>query len=573
MKNLLFVLFMLVLVQLSYAQKRRLSFSELMSEIRQGKDTIYKLDNAEIYTEEDRNGRFGLNQNPNNRGGGRLAPPNNDTIIINKHLIFDKVTFLNRGVFFPQIIFKKSISFNACDGRQFTFLNCIFEDNARFDEYERLDIAKCLFRKGAMFNGKERTTISNCTFGIEKDSSKTKVRHSISFSSATADHAVIILDTKFNYSGENSEVSFFLKFSEINLRYCHFKSSVIFRYIFVSDKFSIKNNEFDKNVVFATVKIPIENSAITWSNLKGKIAVLKDTTTENRGRALREAIYTAKDNSELLDENNYDEFISVYSKFLQLYKFRSNSYWYNECYVEMRDIMTRKSALQYQIKPNMRNYLDWKIKVFLKDFSDYGTDYTKSIIYAMEVIFWFALVYFLFPSDTDNLSRKRFFAFFRKSTEYFKTDASLIEIYRTQKEKEIKDLKEFRAMLISSQNSIPKSISFITKPAYQINLMTNSISLWVLKNIDLVGGKWENLSPKRKLWLSIWVALFFTGYVFFGVFMRALNAFALSLNSLTTLGYGGIAARGISRYLVVIEGLIGWFLLTIFSVSLIGQVL
>jgi len=39
------------------------------------------------------------------------------------------------------------------------------------------------------------------------------------------------------------------------------------------------------------------------------------------------------------------------------------------------------------------------------------------------------------------------------------------------------------------------------------------------------------------------------------------------------LGYGGISARGISRYLVVVEGLIGWFLLTIFGVSLIGQVL
>lgn len=571
MKNLLFIFFILVAVQLSCAQKRRLSFSEMMSEIQQSKDTTYRLENAEIYTEEQRDARFGSNQNPDNRGGGRPMLPNTDTITVSKHLIFEKVIFLNRGTSFPKIIFKKSISFNACNG-QFAFVACVFEENTRFDEYERLDIAKCIFKKGAMFNGKERTTISNCSFGTEGNS-KLKGRNSISFTSAAADHAVIISDSKFNFSGENSEVSFFLKFSEINLRYCHFNSAVVFRYIFVSDKFSIKNNEFEKNVVFATVKIPIENSAITWANLHGKIAVLKDSTVQNRGRALKETIFTAKNKAELSDENNYDEFISVYSKFLQIYKFRSNSSSYNQCYVEMRDIMTRKSALQYELNPNIRTYLDWKIKVFLKDFSDYGTDYTKSIIYAIDVIFWFALIYFLFPSDTDNLSKKRFFTFFRKSTEYFKTDSSLIDIYRMQKEREVKDLQNFRAMLISSQDSIPKSIAFITKPAYQINLITNSFSLWVLKNIDLVGGKWENLSKKRKLWLSIWVALFFVGYVLWGVFMRALNAFALSLNSLTTLGYGGIAARGLARYLVVIEGLIGWFLLTIFSVSLIGQVL
>jgi Ion channel len=52
-----------------------------------------------------------------------------------------------------------------------------------------------------------------------------------------------------------------------------------------------------------------------------------------------------------------------------------------------------------------------------------------------------------------------------------------------------------------------------------------------------------------------------------------LNAIMLSINVFVTLGYGEIPARGLARYLAVIEGMLGWFLLSIFSVSLISQVL
>jgi hypothetical protein len=54
---------------------------------------------------------------------------------------------------------------------------------------------------------------------------------------------------------------------------------------------------------------------------------------------------------------------------------------------------------------------------------------------------------------------------------------------------------------------------------------------------------------------------------------QILEAFALSMNAFVTLGYGDMPARGISRYLAVLEGLTGWFLLSIFSASLISQIL
>ena len=58
-----------------------------------------------------------------------------------------------------------------------------------------------------------------------------------------------------------------------------------------------------------------------------------------------------------------------------------------------------------------------------------------------------------------------------------------------------------------------------------------------------------------------------------GFSVSLLNAFTLSVNSFTTLGFGNIPTHGIAKYFCVLEGFIGWFLLSIFTVALINQVL
>ncbi|MCB0481988.1 MAG: two pore domain potassium channel family protein [Flavobacteriales bacterium] len=69
---------------------------------------------------------------------------------------------------------------------------------------------------------------------------------------------------------------------------------------------------------------------------------------------------------------------------------------------------------------------------------------------------------------------------------------------------------------------------------------------------------------------SFIMALLFVIYI---GFVNIINALTLSMNAFTTLGFGDIPTHGAARYVTIIEGLIGWFLLTIFSVSLINQVL
>lgn len=57
----------------------------------------------------------------------------------------------------------------------------------------------------------------------------------------------------------------------------------------------------------------------------------------------------------------------------------------------------------------------------------------------------------------------------------------------------------------------------------------------------------------------------------FGLLLSVTNATALSLNAFTTLGFGNIPTRGFARYICIIQGFIGWFLLSIFTVALINQ--
>jgi hypothetical protein len=58
-----------------------------------------------------------------------------------------------------------------------------------------------------------------------------------------------------------------------------------------------------------------------------------------------------------------------------------------------------------------------------------------------------------------------------------------------------------------------------------------------------------------------------------GFLTSLVNGITLSLNSFVTLGFGNIPTHGIARYVCILEGFLGWFLLSIFTVAMINQVL
>ena len=58
-----------------------------------------------------------------------------------------------------------------------------------------------------------------------------------------------------------------------------------------------------------------------------------------------------------------------------------------------------------------------------------------------------------------------------------------------------------------------------------------------------------------------------------GFLLSLINSLSLSLNAFVTLGFGSIPTKGLARYVCIIQGFLGWFLLSLFTVALINQVL
>jgi hypothetical protein len=93
-------------------------------------------------------------------------------------------------------------------------------------------------------------------------------------------------------------------------------------------------------------------------------------------------------------------------------------------------------------------------------------------------------------------------------------------------------------------------------------------------------SEWDR-EPKYKTWLQMKLAFkknndtpFWStitkSSIYFTIGM--VNAFTLSINSFVTLGFGTIPTRGLPRYVCILQGFLGWFLLSLFLVALLNQV-
>lgn len=113
----------------------------------------------------------------------------------------------------------------------------------------------------------------------------------------------------------------------------------------------------------------------------------------------------------------------------------------------------------------------------------------------------------------------------------------------------------------------------MVKPLYHFSLLYHQMAQWLYRRGEVLSGRWIDLKPAKKIAVSAVVCTTILLYGVFLVCVRGVNALFLSINTFSTLGFGNIPVKGISRYTAILEGFIGWFLLSIFSVSLISQIL
>lgn len=636
MKILFFSLFFLFSFQI-FAQKtenrRKMTFAQFVKEAQECKGEVYQLSNADIQISSQDQYRFSLeyvgrlSQEQETKKNNVLKSfvDSLPKIVFPKPINLYQVNFLpdlndyQTGIIFLKCIFEKSLAFYDCNVNHFVFVACHFKGLLLFlnekenpnkihniqvgtNDPNESKFEKCILEQGL------RTEIANNKTNIRIFNIISKGIVDLNYSGGAGGMGMLgdieIWKSTFSYPEKNTQTIRLLgiwamdanrllisdsKFEDTKTRNhglfltgrykgISLKNNILdvnlhtYR-LTVEDDFIVENNQFNKKFSPSdgeSLKFDLYSTNISWNQISGKLTTDK-TIFNERGDSL--VIYEARSDLELANEDDYKRLLALYGRFYTLYKNRIDMQSANACRIEIKNIETRKSAYDYRQTHTLKAYLDWKMNVFLHDFSDYGTDYVKSMIYALQVIAFFAVFYFFFPSQEDNLSKNRFMRFFNKAIEYFKTDKQLTEFQQEQKEEELRKIAHFKENLLASQNQIPKIVFWLGRPFYESVFAYNRFVIWLLQSSDFVKGTWQNLRKSQKLLLSFWVSVYFLSFVLVGLLMRIINAIAMSLNFFTTLGYGEIQAQGISKYLAVLEGAIGWFLLTVFSASLVSQLL
>lgn len=147
------------------------------------------------------------------------------------------------------------------------------------------------------------------------------------------------------------------------------------------------------------------------------------------------------------------------------------------------------------------------------------------------------------------------------------------EIYQEEKKDELMTFTEFKEYMHKSQKETPSYFIWLAKPIYYFSSTNYKVISTLFDKTDVLKGKWVDLPKRKKIIVSFLMGLWIVILLFFDLLLKFINALTLSLNTFTTLGFGEIPTKGLPRYLSIIQGFIGWFMLSIFSVSLISQLL
>ena len=481
------------------------------------------------------------------------------------------------NVKFKDCVFKKGFGFYNCSIDEAFFTNCLFEgkesecgiydgkvdrdinfDGCTFSNdwglvfvdtksMSRLDIYNCKFNNinDYNFNGfdvaflnfdVELLSISNCVF--QKNLKKGEP----------------------NISFENLKVDF-LKISSVNVPFIDVGN------LTVNNDFIVKNLTLDDKIIFDKMHFDNEGTNFSWKNISGN-KIYIDPLEEDEFLA-----YNALSEVAISNEFNFNRLLKLYNRFFIMYKESGDLKSANACYVEMKDLETQRLKYLYETNGGSNYFLNYNLNRFLNFFADYGTSPVRSVQISGWVILIFAFFYFFFYSAWDQINRKFLMDKGNQLMSYFKSEQKLEELYSDKHKEELSSFTEFKQNLKESKEQVPFFFMLFLKPLYWVAVIKHKGNKSLYKRVEFLQGKWVDLTAGKKFFLGTITFLTIITYGVYLIAIRSLNSLILSVNTFTTLGFGDIPVVGVSRYVAILEGFLGWFLLSIFSVSLISQIL
>jgi hypothetical protein len=612
MKKLSTLLFFFSISAACFSQETKFkeySYTQFFEMLEAEKDTIFKLENAIIQFDAVTDSIYRSSQVEDSLGNYEFHSVRTDSIHITKALNLTNVHFLpgsyidRAGLFL--MVFHKEV--NLKNTNEITVGNSLFKE--RFKYTVDKDLISSDYTDNIK-NSVGMTSFQNCTFlkGL-----RAYKFHELDNNQLIS--AQLAFEKCLIYPLEDQDLfhSYFYlpSITTLNISECVFKGKgrvfisyggkVKIMYIgknsfieplvalsqaeSLSDFFlyEISENTFE-NTLLVSFDL-LEKFVFDWDQLKnGVISQL------NYERSLRK-LNTSKDfdySESYIDPktiaNYFKEYriknteafreeSKLYGQFYKKYKGEQDIETANKVYVELKDLQTARFKYQYQESPSFKTFFTWKINQFLKVFSAYGTEPARAIIFSLYVILAFALIYLLFPNSWDAHGKNRIVDRYRFFFKYLQRNAGMHEVYLEEKKQDLLGYEEFKSIIINSEKSVPRFFSVTALPLYQWAVSGTQISAKILSKVDILKGTWEDLPAGQKAWKSFLLVGGFLIALVYDLLIKVLNALMLSINTFTTLGFGEIPIKGLPRYLAIIQGFIGWFMLTIFSVSLISQLL
>ncbi len=481
------------------------------------------------------------------------------------------------------VTFNDYLVFFGCKPIKAIFSHCSFKKTLRIytSELEFIDFDTCNFELGFKVERtpvKDRLKFAGCNFSFNPNIPNPTTEYdmgAILFVIANKNDALdlTLQDCAFNLPDSmKNNPDFFLNltdshFSNLRMFDNKFNANVDFSQSTVDNTFLTYDCEYNGKIMMDAFNINPVNTQIQWSTVSGNRLAVYDAKSKR--------IFHGGLIDSLHDEFLFDNLISRYASFYGAFRAQGNKISANECYVEWKNIETKYFKNRYIEKGGKNNFFSYIMNEFLRIFCDYGTNPLKAINIALYVLLAFASIYFFFPYTVKVFGRRSLFQQLKIYGYYLSSPKSLLEIESAEfaHNKDPKSYSEYISFLRVAGKAVPWYFNIFAKPLYFIERLKEKPAKLFYKIIDLFPDEWTSMSGSKKLLATIVYGFVVLFTIVWFLLIHTLDSIMLSLNVFSTLGFGQIPIKGIPRYLTIVEGFVGWFLLSIFIVSLISQVI
>ena len=380
------------------------------------------------------------------------------------------------------------------------------------------------------------------------------------------------MDNRFDYES----AAFLIQITACDELYFteNFIYSNKWNYLFLNDitSLSLNHNRIDADLLFEIDKVA-SNYNMQWPLTDKRIIPLNYIFFHQDISMLKneslDSIYThVRD----VDDLYYREELVFLSKFHAYFEAFHDRQSANDIYIKIKDRETERLAYLNEIEGTFSTYFELQTNRFLKSFSNYGTSPSKIVISSFKIILVFGLFFIFSRNSWNKMNLHLLNQKIAQSVTYFTTNKNIVTAFEIN-EAELQETTKTREVLKEQKKKIPWVFTLFTSLFLWFQQKRLQLKLRGWNYLNVVKNNWVGLSSFKRFLNNVLFVFVLSGYVVYKVAVLLTNALTLSINSFTTLGFGEIPIKGIGRYLAIIEGFIGWIFLTLFSVTLISQVL